>query len=64
MRLIGILLALVILGYIMKTYLHSSALTAGGMTSTPQQTVKQAEDTVKQLNQVLGDEQKKLNDPK
>ena len=64
MRLISLLLALVILGYVIKLYLGSSSVTAtddNTATSHPQQNLERAEQTADQLNQVLQDQQQRLN---
>lgn len=54
MRLISLLLALAILGYVMIIYLESSEnAETEEYTSSTQQTIKQAEDTAQQLNQAL-----------
>jgi hypothetical protein len=65
MRFISLLLALVILGYVIKLYLGSSSINANDdnvTTSHPQQTIERAEDTADQINQVLQDQQQRLND--
>lgn len=65
MRLISLLLALVILGYVIKLYLGSSNITVTDdnvTTSHPQQTIERAEETAAQINQVLQDQQQRLND--
>ena len=63
MRLISLLLALAILGYVIKVYLDSSENSATGeYTSRPQQTIEQAEDTAQQLNQALQLQQKKMEE--
>ena len=65
MRFISLLLALVILGYVIKLYLGSSSMTAteDNVTIThPQQTIQRAEETADQINQVLQDQQQRLND--
>ena len=63
MRLISLLLALAILGYVIIIYLESSenAETEEYM-SHPQQTIKQAEDTAQQLNQTLQMQQKRMEE--
>lgn len=65
MRLIGLLLALAILGYVIKIYLGSSSVSSldedGNMTR-PQQTIERAEQATEQLNQVLQDNQQRLDD--
>ncbi len=65
MRLISLLLALAILGYVIKLYLGSSNITDTDdnvTTSHPQQTIERAEETADQINQVLQDQQQRLND--
>ena len=64
MRLISLLLALAILGYVIKLYLGSSNITATDdnvTTSHPQQTIERVEETADQINQVLQDQQQRLN---
>ena len=65
MRLIGLLLALAILGYVIKIYLDSSSVATqdndGNMTQ-PRQTIEHAEQTSEQLNQVLQDQQQRLDE--
>jgi hypothetical protein len=65
MRFISLLLALAILGYVIKLYLGSSSIPATDDNVTtfhPQQTIEQAEETADQINQVLQDQQQRLND--
>jgi hypothetical protein len=65
MRFISLLLALIILGYVIKLYLGSSSMTPSVdnvTTSHPQQTIERAEQTAEQINQVLQDQQQRLND--
>lgn len=64
MRYISLLLTLVILGYVINLYLSSSSMTkeeGNTTTSHPQQTLEKAEQTAGQLNQVLQDQQQRLN---
>lgn len=64
MRFISMLLALVILGYVIKLYLDSSNMTAiddKAAGTHPQQTLERAEQSVDQLNRVLQDQQQRLN---
>lgn len=64
MRLISLLLALAILGYVIKLYLDSSSMTAGDdetLRTPPQQTLERAEQSAKQIDQVLQDQQQRLN---
>jgi hypothetical protein len=64
MRLISLLLALVILGYVIKLYLDSSSVTATDdkvTTSHPQKTLERVEQTADQLNRVLQDQQHRIN---
>lgn len=64
MRFISLLLALVILGYVIKLYLGSSSLTStddNATTTHPQQTLERAEQSADQLNRVLQDQQQRLN---
>ena len=65
MRLIGLLLTLAILGYVIKIYLGSSSITSpdeAGNITRPQQTIERAEQATEQLNQVLQDNQQRLDD--
>ena len=65
MRLIGLLLTLAILGYVIKVYLGSSSVSSldeNANTSRPQQTIERAEQATEQLNQVLQDNQQRLDD--
>ena len=65
MRLIGLLLALAILGYVIKIYLGSSSVTSAdedGNITRPQQTIERAEQATEQLNQSLQDNQQRLDD--
>ncbi len=65
MRFISLLLALAILGYVIKIYLGSSSVTSldedGNMTR-PQQTIEQAEQATEQLNRALQDNQQRLDE--
>jgi len=64
MRFISLLLALVILGYVIKLYLDSSNITSSvgsANTTHPQQTLERAEQSADQLNRVLQDQQQRLN---
>jgi len=65
MRYISLLLALVILGYAIKLYLDSSSMSTSNeeaVTTHPQQTLQRAEQSADQINQVLQDQQQRLND--
>lgn len=63
MRFISLLLALAVLGYVIKIYLDSSVDSdTGEYTSRPQQTIEHAEDTAQQLNQALQLQQKKIEE--
>ena len=65
MRLIGLLLTLAILGYVIKIYLGTSSvstLDGDGSMTRPQQTIEHAEQATQQLNQVLQDNQQRLDD--
>ena len=65
MRLIGLLLSLAILGYVISIYLDSSVESSDDgerYSSRPQQTIEQAEDSAKQLSEVLKNQQKKLEE--
>lgn len=63
MRLISLLLALAILGYVIKVYLDSSVNSeTGEYTSRPQQTIEQAEDAAQQLGETLQLQQKRMED--
>lgn len=65
MRFISLLLALAILGYVIKIYLDSSVSEENGTkeyTSRPQQTIEQAEETAKQLEQTLQLQQKQMEE--
>ena len=56
MRFISLLLALAIIGYVIKIYLDSSSMASmdeGGNRTHPQQTIERAEQATEQLNQVL-----------
>ena len=56
MRFISLLLALAILGYVIKIYLDSSTTGEGDnktYTSRPQQTIEHAEDTADNLNRAM-----------
>ena len=63
MRLIGLLLALILLGYVMKTYLDS-AVTSGDRNETlshPQGTIERAEQAAQRINQDLEERQQHLD---
>ena len=65
MRFISLLLALAIIGYVIKIYLGSSSMSSmdeGGNRTHPQQTIEQAEETTERLNQVLQDNQQRLDE--
>lgn len=63
MRFISLLLALAILGYVIKIYLDSSVdKETGEYTSRPQQTIEHAEDTAKQLNKALQQQQQQMEE--
>ena len=64
MRFISILLALAILAYVIKIYLGSSSVSSldeDGNSTHPQQTIERAEQATEQLNQVLQDNQRRLD---
>ena len=64
MRYISLLLALAIVGYGIKLYLDSSSMTAADnemQFTHPQQTLERAEQSAEQINQVLQDQQQRLN---
>ena len=64
MRFISLLLALVILGYVFNLYLNSSSVTTAdeeALKTHPQQTLERAEQSAEQINQVLQDQQQRLN---
>ncbi len=64
MRYISLILALVILGYVIKLYLNSSSVSTtdqGTATTHPQQTIERAEQGVDQINRVLQEQQQRLN---
>ena len=63
MRFISLLLALAILGYVIKIYLDTSVTGEGDQkeyTSRPQQTIEHAEETADNLNRVLQQQQKQI----
>ena len=63
MRFISLLLALAILGYVIKIYLDTSVTGEGDQkeyTSHPQQTIEHAEETADNLNRVLQQQQKQI----
>ena len=65
MRLIGLLLALAILGYVIKIYLGSSSVTTAdedGNITHPQQTIERAEQATEQLNRALQDNQQRFDE--
>jgi len=65
MRLISLVLSLVVLGYVISIYLDSSVEPSDDRerySSRPQQTIEQAEDAAKQLNQALENQQQKLQE--
>ncbi len=65
MRLIGLLLALVVLGFVIKIYLNSSSVTVTGEGTEkthPQQMIDQAEQSVEQINQALQHQQQVTQD--
>ncbi len=64
MRFISLLLALAILGYVIKVYLDSSSVTSldeTGNTTRAQQTIEHTEQTTEQINQILQDNQQRLD---
>ena len=65
MRLISLLLALAILGYVIKIYLGSSSVTTAdedGNVTHPQQTIERAEQATEQLNRALQDNQQRCDE--
>lgn len=62
MRLIGLLISLAILGYVIVIYMNPSQSESeeSGYTSRPKETVDHAKQVSDQLNQVLKQEQEKL----
>ena len=65
MRLISLLLALAILGYVIKIYLGSSSVTTADEDENithPQQTIEQAEQVTEQLNRALQDNQQRFDE--
>lgn len=65
MRLISLLLALAILGYVIKVYLASSSMSSmddAANTTHPQQTIEQAEQATERVNQALQDNQQRLDE--
>ena len=65
MRFISLLLALAIIGYVIKVYLgtsSTSSLDESGYRSNPQQTINQAEQAAESINQSLQDNQQRLDD--
>ena len=62
MRIIGLLLALILLGYVMKTYLDSAVpVEDGGDTlSQPQVTIERAERAAERINQTLEERRRHL----
>ena len=64
MRFISLLLALAIIGYVIKVYLDSSSMVSieeGGNRTHPQQTIERAEQATEQVNQLLQDNQQRLD---
>ena len=65
MRLISLLLALAILGYVIKIYLGSSSVTTAdedGNITHPQQSIERAEQATEQLNRALQDNQQRFDE--
>ena len=62
MRIIGLLLALLLLGYVMRTYLDTAVPVGdGGDTlSQPQETIERAERAAERINQSLEDRKRHL----
>ncbi|MEQ6887981.1 hypothetical protein ABE957_04740 [Halomonas sp. CS7] len=62
MRIIGLLLALILLGYVMKTYLDSAVSPgdSGETLSHPQGTIERAERAAQRINQTLEERQRHL----
>ena len=63
MRMISLLLTLAVLGDVIKIYLDSSVESNNDVeeyTSRPQQTIEQAEDTADNLNRILQQQQKQM----
>lgn len=61
MRFISLLLSLLILGYLLMTYLNPSKTDATQTTSRPKETIERAE---QQVNKAMDDYQKKLDNYK
>lgn len=64
MRYISLILALAIVGYSIKLYLDSSSMTAADdetQSTHPQQTLERTEQSAEQFNQLLQDQQQRLN---
>lgn len=63
MRFISLLLALAILGYVIKIYLDTSVSGEGAdkeYTSRPQQTIEHAEEAAGDINRALQQQQKQM----
>lgn len=58
MRFISLLLALLVTGYLLMTYLGTSTTDSGQATSRPKETIDRAE---QQINQAVDDYQKKMD---
>lgn len=63
MRIIGLLLALILLGYVMKTYLDSAVSPGdrGESPSRPQGTIERAEQAAERINRDLEERQRHLD---
>ena len=64
MRFITLLLALVILAYVIRLYLNSTGMSGTddkAIGTSQQQTLERAEQSAEQINQVLQDQQQRLN---
>ncbi len=65
MRFISLLLALAILGYVIRIYLDSSNVSSSGEEgnmSHPQQTIERAEQASDQINKALQNNQQRLDE--
>ena len=63
MRLIGLLVSLAVIGYIITIYMDGSVGTEDNTYSSQvQEKIKSAEDSVNQMNEVLKQQQKKMDE--
>ncbi|MEQ6916577.1 hypothetical protein [Halomonas aquatica] len=66
MRIIGLLLVLILIGYMMKTYLESATVTSVDKAKTlshPQGTIERAEQAAERINQDLEERKRQLDAP-